>query len=78
MNDTEPNSAQPLQIDGIEIPVAEQTPLVLALIATIQRQGREIPELQDEIQRLKNTTRRPQIKPSRLLKPPATDKSNPQ
>ncbi len=77
MNNTEPNSAQPLQIDGIEISIAEQTPLVLALIAAIQRQDREIQELRDEIHRLKSTTRRPKIKPSRLLKPPTTDKSNP-
>ena len=77
MNNNELNSPQPLQIAGIEIPVAEQTPLVLALIAVIQGQEREIQELRDEIHRLKNTTRRPKIKPSRLLKPPATGKSDP-
>jgi hypothetical protein len=78
MSNTEPSSPQPLQIAGIEIPVAEQTPLVLALIAVIQRQEREIQELRDEIHRLKGTTRRPKIKPSRLLKPPTTGKSDPQ
>ena len=68
---------QPLQISGIEIPPADQSPLVLALIAVVQKQDREILELRDEIQRLKKTTRRPKIKPSRLLKPPPTTPSDP-
>jgi hypothetical protein len=68
---------QPLQISGIEIPPADQSPLVLALIAVIQKQEREILELRDEIQRLKKTTLRPKIKPSRLLKPPPTTPSDP-
>jgi hypothetical protein len=50
--------------------VAEQTPLVLALAAVIQRQERELEAPRDEIQRLMGTTRRPKINPSRLLKPP--------
>jgi hypothetical protein len=73
MSNTEPNSPQPLLVAGIEISVAEQTPLVLALLAVIQRQERELQDLRDEIHRLKGTTQRPKIKPSRLLKPPSTD-----
>ena len=63
----EQETPQPLRVSGIDIPVAEQSPLVLALLAVIQKQDREIQELRDEIQRLKKTTRRPKIKPSRLL-----------
>ncbi len=77
MSNTEHNSPQPLQIAGIEISVAEQTPLVLALLAVIQRQEREIQDLRDEIHRLKGTTQRPKIEPSRLLKPPPTGKTDP-
>ena len=77
MSNTEHNSPQPLQIAGIEISVAEQTPLVLALLAVIQRQEREIQDLRDEIHRLKGTTQRPKIKPSRLLKPPPSGKADP-
>jgi hypothetical protein len=68
---------QPLRISGIEIPPADQSPLVLALIAVVQKQEREILELRDEIQRLKKTTRRPKISPSRLLKPLPTTSSDP-
>jgi hypothetical protein len=77
MSNTEHNSPQPLQIAGIEISVAEQTPLVLALLAVIQRQEREIQDLRNEIHRLKGTTQRPKIEPSRLLKPPPTGKTDP-
>jgi hypothetical protein len=77
MSNAEHNSPQPLQIAGIEISVAEQTPLVLALLAVIQRQEREIQDLRDEIHRLKGTTQRPKIEPSRLLKPPPTGKADP-
>jgi hypothetical protein len=73
----EQEAPQPLRIAGIDIPVAEQSPLVLALLAVIEKQDRESQELRDEIQRLKKTTRRPKIKPSRLLKPPNADKSDP-
>ncbi len=73
----EPQIPQPLRISGIDIPVDEQSPLVLALLAVIQKQDREIQELRDEIQRLKKTTRRPKIKPSRLLKPPPVDPDKP-
>lgn len=81
MSNTEPlvegRSAQPLKVAGIEIPVAEQTPLVLALVAVIQRLDRENRELRDEIQRLKRTTVRPKIAPSRLLKPPPPSSKEP-
>lgn len=77
MSNPEPNSPQPLRIAGIEIPVAEQTPLVLALVEVIQRQERELQELRDEIHGLKKTTQRPKIKPSRLLKDPAAGKADP-
>lgn len=70
MNKKEDETPQPLLVAGIEISVAEQSPLVLALIAVIKRQEQEVQELRDEIQRLKGTTRRPKIAPSRLLKPP--------
>jgi hypothetical protein len=69
MSKTEPENPQPLRLGELEIPVAEQTPLVLALAAVIQRLERENRELRDEIQRLKGTTQRPKINPSRLLKP---------
>ena len=72
-NKEEQEIPQPLRISGIDNPVAEQSDLVLALLAVIQNQDREIQELRDEIQRLKKTTRRPEIKPSRLLKPPPAD-----
>jgi len=49
---------------------------VLALVAVIQRQEREIQDLRDEIHRLKGTPRRPKIAPSRLLKPPPTGKAD--
>jgi hypothetical protein len=66
-------SSKPIRINGIEIPHADQSPLVLALIAVIQKQDQEIQELRDEIQRMKKTIRRPKIEPSRLLKPPPDD-----
>ena len=62
---------QSIQIRGIEIPESEQTPMVLLLLDIIAKQEREIEALRDEIQRLKKTTRRPEIKPSTLLKPPS-------
>lgn len=63
---TEGDDSKPIQIAGIEIPVADQTPLVVALVAVIARQERKIQDLEDEIQRLKGTTRRPKISPSKL------------
>ena len=70
MSKKEEESPQSLQVAGIEIPVADQSPLVLALLGIIKKQEQEILELRDEIQRLKKTTVRPDIKPSRLLDPP--------
>lgn len=67
MSDQEP--AETVRIKDIEIPPSEQSPLVLALLAIIVKQDQEIKELRDEIQKLKKTTRRPKINPSRLLKP---------
>jgi hypothetical protein len=63
------STAPTLRIGSIEIPPAEQTPLVLALVEMIRRQASEIQVLRDEIHRLKGTTRRPRIEPSRLLQP---------
>ena len=58
-----------LRIGALAIPPAEQTPLVLALVEVIRRQEAEITALRDEIHKLKGTTRRPKIEPSRLLQP---------
>lgn len=69
MSEQNHDSPQPLRIAGTEIPVQDQSPLVLLLVSLIQKQSAEIQELRDEIQRLKGTTRRPIIKPSVLLKP---------
>jgi hypothetical protein len=60
----------PIKIGALVIPPAEQTPLVLALLEIIRQQEQEIKSLRDEIHKLKGTTRRPKIEPSRLLKPP--------
>ena len=70
MSNPAPQEPQPIRIAGVEIPVAEQTPWVFSFVAIIQRQEQELQALRDEIQRLKGTTRRPKISPSRLLKPP--------
>lgn len=70
---SKPHTESPasITIAGIEIPVSDQSPLVLTLLGVIQKQAAEILDLRDEIQRLKKTTTRPKIKPSRLLDPPA-------
>ncbi len=70
MSTKDDDSPKPIKIAGIDVPVEEQTPLVLALLGIIQKQEQEIQELRDEIHGLKNTTKKPKIKPSRLLKPP--------
>src|SRR5438552_3098680 len=63
-------STEPIiRIGSLAIPAAEQTPLVLALVEMIQRQDAEIKALRDEIHKLKGTTQRPNIEPSRLLNP---------
>lgn len=64
-----------ISIGSLTIPPADQTPLVLALLEIIRRQEDEIKALRDEIHKLKGTTQRPKIEPSRLLKP---DKSKSQ
>jgi Transposase IS66 family len=58
-----------IQIGSLTIPPSEQTPLVLALAEIIRRQDVEIKSLRDEIHKLKGTTQRPKIEPSRLLEP---------
>lgn len=63
------NTEATIQIGSLTIPPAEQTPVVLALVEIIQRQDAEIKALRDEIHKLKGTTGRPKIEPSRLLKP---------
>jgi hypothetical protein len=67
----------PIQIGSLVIPLAEQTPLVLALVEMIRRQDTEIKALRDEIHKLKGTTSRPKIEPSRLLKPPKPKRDEP-
>jgi hypothetical protein len=62
-----------LRIGSLSIPPAEQTPLVLALVEIIRRQDAEIKALREEIHKLKGTTQRPKIEPSRLLKPRKPD-----
>ena len=76
MDSQEQETPQPIKVAGIEIDVADQSPLVLMLLAVIQKQNAEIQELRDEIQRLKKTTTRPKIKPSRLLKKPLAEAAN--
>lgn len=63
------STAGPIQIGSLTIPPEEQTPLVLALVEIIRRQDEEIKTLKDEIHKLKGTTQRPKLEPSRLLKP---------
>lgn len=75
MSKQQPESSASITVAGIEIPVADQSPLVLALLGVIQKQSAEIQDLRDEIQRLKKTTTRPKIKPSRLLDPPVEDEN---
>jgi len=50
------------------IPEDEMTPLVLQLLAVIEQQAEQIQQLKDEIARLKNHPRKPDIKPSSLGK----------
>jgi hypothetical protein len=49
-----------------EIPEAERTPLVVALLEIIQLQQEQIQALKDEIAQLKGEKPRPKIKPSKL------------
>jgi len=41
----EPKSPGPITIAGIEIPVADQSPLILAMLALIQKQAGEFQDL---------------------------------
>ena len=50
------------------IPEDEKTPLVLQLLAVIEKQAEQIQQLKDEIARLKNHPPRPDIKPSSIEK----------
>lgn len=59
----------PIKIGSLVIPPSEQTPLVLALLGIFRQQDEEIKSLRDEVHKLKGTTQRPKIEPSRLLKP---------
>ena len=49
-----------------EIPEAEQTPLVQALLETILKQQERIEELEAEVKRLKELKGKPKVKPSRM------------
>ena len=51
---------------NLNIPENEKTPLVKALLEIIHQQQKEIESLKDEILKLKNETRKPKIKPSKL------------
>ena len=66
-----------LRIGSLVISPAEQTPLVLALAEIVGRQDGEIKALRDEIHKLKGSTQRPKIEPSRLLKPPRRKSDGP-
>ncbi len=48
MSEQDPDLAQPLRIAGVEIPVQDQSPLVLLLVALVQKQAAEIQELSNE------------------------------
>jgi len=66
-----------VRIGSLVIPPGDQTPLVLALVEIIRRQDAEIKALRDEIHKLKGTTQRPKIEPSRLLNPPKPKSDKP-
>jgi hypothetical protein len=57
---SQPNAKLP------EIPEAEQTPLVQALLETILKQQEQIEALEAEIKRLKELKGKPKLKPSRM------------
>ncbi len=57
-----------VNIKASSIPEDEKTPLVLQLLAVIEQQAEQIQQLKDEIARLKNHPRKPDIKPSSLEK----------
>jgi hypothetical protein len=57
-----------VNIKASTIPEDEKTPLVLQLLDVIEEQAEQIQQLKDEIARLKNHPRKPDIKPSSLEK----------
>jgi hypothetical protein len=59
-----------LRIGSLVIPATEQSPFVLALAEIIHQLEAKNKALEEEIHRLKGTTRRPKIEPSRLESPP--------
>lgn len=72
-----PGLPERLTFAGIDIPGDQQSPLVMTLLALLHKQAAEIQVLRDEILRLKKTTTKPVIKPSRLLEAtPAEDDPN--
>lgn len=74
MSNPPPQEGRPISIAGIEIPAAEQTPLVLTIVDLIARQQLKVAQLRDLAQKLRRTTHKPRPKPSKLLapnKPPA-------
>jgi len=77
MSDQEPPASQSLRIGDVEISGVDKTPLVLLLLSVIQQLKKENQDLRDEIQRLKGTTRRPDIKRSVLLRPPKPPPTKP-
>jgi hypothetical protein len=60
-----------------DIAAEERTPLVVALLEIIRRQGEVIQQLRDEIAILKGQKPRPQIQPSRLEQTPPPDPAKP-
>lgn len=73
-----------MKIELPEIPLGERTPLVEALLGIIRQLSDRVHELEvtqqelrDEIARLKGQKPRPDIKPSRLERPPATEGKQP-
>lgn len=58
------------KVAGIEIDIADPSPLVVMLLTVSQKQDAEI-------QRRKKTTTRSKIKPSRLLKQPSAEDQRP-
>ena len=69
MSNLPPQERRPVSIAGIQIPIAEQSQLVLALVEVISRQQQEIAQLKDLVHKLSKTTRKPRPKPSKLLAP---------
>lgn len=54
-----PQKGRPVSIAGIEIPIAEQSPVVLALVEGFAHLQLELAQLKDAIPKQKKTTRNP-------------------